>query len=222
MLYLPPKLQAIARRCWPAKLCFTFGLLCLTGTWQCFSVTTVNIGSKTSLERQLMGELEQWQAEELSSLAVRAGTSNDKDVLHVGDSLLLQCRARQIFRQDDILALKQAGCVGESLAGTLLARPCIRAPDEPLGQLSSQLVAEENADRMQLWALLQQQRPQFQALPLEQLGQLYGQYLAATARPGDYYLNAGQQWQQLSETPAAPLPAHPQQPAVGAPAGQLP
>jgi hypothetical protein len=122
----------------------------------CLTTKIVNIGQKTSLENQLMGEAEPLTEEQLLAASVRAGGSG----VHAGSADDLQSRAiaarrRQLFNRDDVDDLKAAGCLGEALGARIARRPCDNASEAETSDLLDRLIEEENADRSAIidWAL---------------------------------------------------------------------
>ena len=90
----------------------------------CISVRTVNIGSKTSLEKQLMGELEPLSAAEALVAHVRAATQSGDPAADERQRAALAARQRQLFNRDDLQALRRQGCLGEGRDARLQPRPC--------------------------------------------------------------------------------------------------
>ena len=90
----------------------------------CITVTTVNIGTKTSLERQLVGELEPLTDDQLLAASVRAQPQLVAGSLADLQAGAVAARRRQLFNRDDINEAKQLGCLGEALGAELVVRPC--------------------------------------------------------------------------------------------------
>ncbi len=164
-------------------------ILCLLCSVACLRVTTVNIGQKTSLERQLMGEFEPLSEEELLISSVRSAGQPSYAQSNL-QSRALAARQRQLFNRDDIDELKRGGCLGEAKEALLVPRSCTNLA------LATTLLTQENQDRNTIidWivqndaALTQAHRPQ--------VVELYRRLVAQRARPGDWLQNEGGAWKQ--------------------------
>ena len=175
----------------PARSLSLLSLLPLCG---CITTTVVNIGQKSALEKQLMGETDPLSEEELLVASVRATGG-----VHAGSeddltSRALAARRRQLFNRDDIDDLKAAGCLGEALKALIAGHTCekIKSPDTL--KLRDRLVGEENADRSAIidWAvsvdpvLTRADRPQVEAL--------FHRLLLTRAKPGELVQEADGSW----------------------------
>jgi hypothetical protein len=169
------------------------GLLALTG---CVTVYSVNIGTKTSLEKQLIGELEPLSEEELLAASVRTSGSGAFVPMDQLQAKALSARRRQLFNRDDLDELKAWGCAGESLQGLIEARPCKKDDDAAIKERLARIVGEENADRTSVidWAvttdstLTERDRPE--------VVQVYKKLLHERARPGDWVQSDEGGWKQ--------------------------
>lgn len=122
----------------------------------CLTTKIVNIGQKTSLENQLMGEAEPLTEEQLLAASVRAqGTGVHAGSMDDVQSRAIAARRRQLFNRDDVDELKAAGCLGEALGATIVRRPCSAGSEPATRDLLDRLVQEENADRSAIvdWAV---------------------------------------------------------------------
>lgn len=162
----------------------------------CITVTTVNIGSKTSLEKQLMGEFEPLTEEEVLVSSVRAApvgpTAGDDD----RQAGALAARQRQLFNRDDLRSLKAAGCLGEALGAKLVARDCDKAKDASTAALVQRLLAEENADRATLVAWAVAADPGLSGQDGKTVSAMYHRLLAEQAAAGDWLQNDAGDWAQ--------------------------
>jgi hypothetical protein len=164
----------------------TIWLAVLTAGTACgIKVNTVNIGQKTSLEKQLMGEVEPLTEEQMLVASVRAPGGvqiGSRDELQMK---AIAARRRQLFNRDDIDELKSAGCLGEALSAKLVARPCERTADQETAALREQLIAQERADRRAIidWAIGTD--PLLTAADRPQLVDLYHRLVLERANPGD-------------------------------------
>ncbi|MEK7703346.1 MAG: hypothetical protein AAB426_00195 [Myxococcota bacterium] len=160
----------------------------------CIRITNVSIGQKTSLERQLVGELEPLTDEELLSASVRASGG-----LATGSPGEIQTRAiaarqRQLFNRDDILELKSLGCLGEAHGASLVEHSCELESSSDMWTLRARLVEQENVDRRLIvdWVLASD--PTLTASDRAELTVLYHTMLLAQARPGDWIETVPGQW----------------------------
>jgi hypothetical protein len=159
-------------------------------------VTTVNIGQKTSLERQLIGELEPLSEEEILAASVRAANSTG-DL--AADDLMqraVAARQRQLFNRDDIDELKAAGCLGEGPRTELLWRECELGSDPEVQSRGARLVNEENADRAAVidWVLATD--PVLTPSDREQVVQIYSRLLLQNTKAGQWTKSEDGAWTQ--------------------------
>ncbi len=127
-------------------------LLCLLGqyTTACAQLTQVSVAQKTTLELQLLGELEPLSDEDTLAASIRVAQGPMK-ITAAGTiaslkEMALRARQRQLFNRDDINVLLLRGCLGEAQTGYLAPRPC-NAPNALERTLSVRMRAEENQDR---------------------------------------------------------------------------
>jgi hypothetical protein len=160
----------------------------------CISTIPVNIGQKTSLEKQLMGEVEPLSEEQILASSVRAPNG-----VGVGSQDDLQARAvaarrRQLFNRDDVDELKAAGCLAEGAAARLVARPCDKAAQPEVAALLARLGTQENADRDAIidWAVSVD--PVLTQSDRSQVVALYYRLLLDQARPGDWVQEKNGGW----------------------------
>lgn len=162
----------------------------------CGCITTINVGQKTSLERQLMGEMEPLSEEEAMALSVRAtgeiGTGSLDDLRQRA----LAARRRQLFNRDDIEEQKGRGCLGEGPIAQLLSRPCDAASDPEVAARIERLVQEENEDRQAIisWALAVD--PVLTSGDREQIVNVYARLLRERAAATHWFQTADGEWQQ--------------------------
>jgi uncharacterized protein YdbL (DUF1318 family) len=162
----------------------------------CISTTVVNIGQKSSLEKQLMGETEPLSEDELLVASVRDVGSPEAAA---GDALTqkaMAARRRQLFNRDDVDELKQAGCLGEALKGVLATRPCDKVKDADAAKLRDRMIEEENADRSAIidWAVSVD--PVLTRADRPQVEELYHRLLLERAKPGEQHQAADRSWTQ--------------------------
>ncbi len=154
----------------------------------------IAIGQNTSLERQLMGEVEPFTEEEMLVASVRG-----PDGVKVGSRDDLQSRAlaarrRQLFNRDDMDELKAAGCLGETLEAELVTRPCSHSSGDEARRLRDRLVEQENLDRKVIidWSLSVD--PVLTPADRPQVVDLYHRLLLARARQGHWILEDDGSW----------------------------
>lgn len=157
---------------------------CLS-TSACISNTVVNIGQKSSLEKQLMGEVEPLTEEEMLIVSVRAsgmGTTSRDDL--AGQALA--ARRRQLFNRDDVEELKGLGCLAEGRQGRLVEHECSARNEAELMTRLTRMVAEENADRSALldWAISTD--PVLTRADRGQLEEMLGRLFSERAKAGDW------------------------------------
>lgn len=159
------------------------------------TITTrpVNIGTKTALERQMMGELVPLTEEELLASSMRAGTEDARSSgLDERQARAMAARRRQVFNRDEIEDLKSKGCLGEALNATLAIRDC----GVDSGR-SGELLAEENVDRAAILDWLASSDDAFADAGRAQLVEMYHRLLVTNAKKGDWIEDQGG-WAQKS------------------------
>jgi len=152
----------------------------------CISVTAVNIGSKSSLERQLIGELEPLSEEETLAASVRAQAQVGTGSLDELQAAAVAARRRQLFNRDDIDEAKTQGCIGEGKDARLARRTCAPDADTEASARLATLIEQENADREAVvaWALATD--PSLTTTDRPQVIQVYRRLLTENTRPGDW------------------------------------
>ncbi len=166
-------------------------LILLPALFAC-TITTrpVNIGTKTALERQLMGELEPLSDEQLLAASVRA-PSDDPEVggLDTTQAYAMAARRRQVFNRDEVDELKTRGCVGEAKNATLAVRDCNPSAEEAARR--DRLIGEENADREAILEWVATSEATFTGNGRGQLVDMYHRLLAERAKPGEWVEGPG-------------------------------
>ncbi len=162
----------------------------------CVTVASVNIGTKTSLEKQLMGEIEPLSEEELLAASVRQSGSGAFLPLDEQRARALQARRRQVFNQDDLDELKAQGCAGEGKDAQVVARRCAEADKAEVAARLERLIAEENADRAVIMSWAVATDAALTERDRGQVVQVYRRLLLERARPGDWVQGDGGEWKQ--------------------------
>jgi uncharacterized protein YdbL (DUF1318 family) len=160
----------------------------------CITTTVVNIGQKSSLEKQLMGETEPLNEDELLVASVRDLTSPEASATDALTQRALAARKRQLFNRDDIDELRAAGCLGEALKGMLAGRPCDTLKDADATKLRERMIEEENADRNAIidWAVSVD--PVLTRTDRPQVEELYHRLLLERAKPGELFQAPDGSW----------------------------
>ncbi len=171
----------------------------------CIKVTTVNIGQKTSLERQLIGEFEPLTEEEVLAASVRAGAGSGSVTLDDLKQQAVAARRRQLFNRDDLDELKGFGCLGEAAGAELAAHECEPTQENGEGKELVQtrverLVNEENEDRRVIinWAL--EADPVLTSADRDQVVEVYARLLRERLEPGHWYRGEDGAWSQTAAT----------------------
>lgn len=169
-------------------------ILSLSLLASCVTMQQVNIGTKTSLERQLIGDVEPLTEEELLAASVRADGDVGVGSLDDLQARAISARRRQLFNRDDVDELKSLGCLGEGKNADLLTRDCTLTQEQ--SALQTRVVDEENADRKAIiqWAL--EADPALTPSDKPQIVEVYRRLLAERARPRDWLQSDNASWRQ--------------------------
>jgi hypothetical protein len=170
-------------------------LLAVAGGAACgIKTNQVTIGQKTSLEKQLMGEVEPLTEEEMLVSSVRASGGVQAGSQDDLQSRAIAARRRQLFNRDDIDEFKTAGCLGEGRQALVVQRSC--TTDDESASLRDRVLREENADRQAIidWALAAD--PVLTSSDRPQVVDIYSRLLRERARPGDWLQNNDDAWRQ--------------------------
>ena len=161
----------------------------------CFTIKTVNISQKTSLEHQLMGSFEPLTEEEMLLGTVRA----EAQLLHAEelslDQLALQARRRQLFNRDDINTFKEQGCLGETNQGQLVSRNCSNI-DAQQESLRNQVLEQETTDREAIINWVISQHDHLQESHRAQVILIYRQFILSRSPKGTPFESRDGTWAQ--------------------------
>jgi hypothetical protein len=162
----------------------------------CVTTTQVNIGTKTSLERQLIGEFEPLTEEELLAASIRAEGGIGAGSMDAMQRRAVAGRRRQLFNRDDVEEMKGAGCLGEAPRAQLAKRDCTAVAKQEIAERLARLVREENEDREAIidWAIAVD--PVLTPSDRDQVIALYNSLLRQQLRPGDWFQDEGAAWVQ--------------------------
>ncbi len=156
------------------------------------TITTrpVNIGTKTALERQLMGELEPLSDEQLLAASVRA-PSRDPEVagLDHTQAYAMAARRRQVFNRDEVDELKARGCLGEAKSAMLVTRDCQASAEDAARR--EKLLGEENTDRNAILDWVASTDASFAGKGRGQLVDMYHRLLVDKTKPGEWIEGPG-------------------------------
>lgn len=162
-------------------------ILAIVSVFAACTITTrpVNIGTKTALERQLMGQLEPLSDEQLLASSVRA-PSRDRDhgTLDTTQAYAMAARRRQAFNKDEIGELKGQGCLGEAKDATLVTRPCELTQEAAARR--DRLQAEENSDRQAIIDWVATSDESYSGQGRAQLVAMYHRLLVDAAKQGEW------------------------------------
>ncbi len=153
-------------------------------------VTAVGAVAKpTALEFQLLGAYEELDRELMHASSLRAPTAPTVSF----ESLrmeALEARSTQQFNEDDLLELKNAGCLAEGLGARVIPRPCALVDRDPAaGRRVVRVVKEENRSRQVIltWAAFELARKSGRADPtpaeMDEIEHAYERLLRDTAAP---------------------------------------
>ena len=161
----------------------------------CFTIKTVNISQKTSLEHQLMGSFEPLTEEEMLLGSVR------DEALLLGsqelsqDKIALQARRRQLFNRDDVNTFKQQGCLGEANKGKLVIRACQQNAAEQT-ELITKILEEETQDRESIVNWVISQHDHLQESHRTQVIDIYREFILSRSPKGTPFQSADGTWAQ--------------------------
>ncbi len=151
----------------------------------------LSAGQPTAMERQLLGAYEELDEELVLVSSVRGGDGLGQVSNQSLRYLALRARSLQRFNADDVLELKGAGCLYESLGVELVATQCeLLASDPAVGRRRGRVIDEENRARAILirWAAREVAHRQGRAVPssqeLSEVRAAYLRLLEETAVPG--------------------------------------
>ncbi|MEE2961466.1 MAG: hypothetical protein VYA34_12040 [Myxococcota bacterium] len=123
----------------------------------CVTIQTVNIGQKTSLERQLMGDFQKLNEEEYSAISVRSKIAKKMRKQFDTKFRLLRARQRHLFNLDDLNRFLLEDCLREKHGWQLVTHHCDLAEKEAgAKELIDKLIREENTDRNEIFLFFTQ------------------------------------------------------------------
>jgi hypothetical protein len=172
------------------------------------------IDEKTAFENQVLGHFEELSqdlaliesvrsapAQPANSLAqpgaTTPGTSSANSAFEEMKKQALQARLNQEYNQDDILAFKVKGWIGERNDGLLeiMAQPPV-APDAKSNRLLRDVLAEENQDRKVIMRYLLSLNPNFAESDLPKIQKILAHQNIKNARVGEWIQDESGQWQR--------------------------
>jgi len=171
-------------------------VIAMAGCGNCLTVTTVNIGQKTSLERQLIGDFEPLTEEEMLAASVRSQGGVGAGSLDDLRQRAISARQRQLFNRDDVQELLGQACLGETSAARLAARKCGAQSAADVAARVARLVSEENQDRDAIieWAIAID--PVLTPADRAQVVAVYARLLQEQLQTGHWYESSEKGWTQ--------------------------
>lgn len=159
----------------------------------CSCVTGAGTAAKpTALERQLLGAYEELDDQLASVASVRADAEPVGASFGRMEALAIDARATQRFNADDLAELKDGGCVAETRAARVAARPCSSSSEPAVARRLDRVVEEENRARRDIvtWAAYafarREGRPSPSPEELDALRQAYQRLQYESARSGHW------------------------------------
>ncbi|MCK5689785.1 DUF1318 domain-containing protein [Myxococcota bacterium] len=157
--------------------------------------TVINVGQKTSVERQLMGEIEGFSEEEMLVSSVRSGVQTaSPEINDNARESALAARRRQLFNRDDIHEFKKQSCLGEDKKAQLQSRPC--AIDSQQSIVLERVISQENTDRDTILQWVLKNDPSLTANAAGDLRTIYADLLKRQSPPGTWLINKDGKWEQ--------------------------
>lgn len=148
------------------------------------------VAKPTAIELQLLGAYEELDTDlaHASSLRASGQLSSSFEKLQAE---ALEARSIQRFNEDDVLELKDAGCLAEGRDAKLVPRKCPLLDEDPAARRrQSRVTREENEARAVIltWAAHEvarrDGRPAPSAADVEEIRRAYQRLLFETAEPG--------------------------------------
>jgi len=143
------------------------------------------------MERQLLGAYEELDDELVLASSVRGDDALAAVPQASLRQLALRARALQRFNEDDVLELKDGGCLVETLAATVAARGCGLVERDPAtARRAARVLEEENRARgvLMRWAAHEVARRDGRAVPspeeLAEVRAAYSRLVREAAAPG--------------------------------------
>lgn len=161
-----------------------------------------SVAGPTALERQMMGAYEALDRELLYEASFRGPPHLGPRRRSAFQERALEARAIQTFNRDDVAFLKGQGCVGESLSGRLVRRPCSEL-EAPYPVVLVRVLEEEEIARRALfdWAALERATALGRKIPTQQdrleVERLYGRLQREAAEPGHWVEIEAGRWTRL-------------------------
>jgi hypothetical protein len=144
---------------------------------------------RTALENQVLGTYKEIEDELILVSAVR-GPNAGKSY----DSSDTRARNNQDFNRDDIEELKQKKILGETSKGELIGTDRLKTVDKSLQLLATELVAEENKDRYQIWQKIIQENKNLTEKHLPEIRSTYAKIILERSPKGYLFLSDQNIW----------------------------
>lgn len=167
-------------------------LLSISALGGCLRATQVSIAQKTTLERQIIGELEPLDEEQILAASIRAVRNTDKNgALSSLRERAITARRRQLFNRDDVESLLLTGCLGEGSHGLVVARTCAAEQRE----LQQQMTKQENDDRHAIVAWVIENDAALTPADGQRILALYAELRRAQLKRGMWFQDNNKGWQ---------------------------
>ena len=138
----------------------------------------INLATPTAIERQMIGEYQQIDEELLYAATARSQGFSDSEEM----TKSVEARLHQSYNLDDIISLKEQGCLGESVEGKLIPIECEAIKKNmDLRNLQIRMASEENNDRTIILEEVKKKNKLLKDLTLSELFLLHRQLLLSTA-----------------------------------------
>ena len=169
----------------------------------CVTIQTVNIGQKTSLERQLMGDFQKLNDTEYSAISVRGKIAQKMRNQFDTKFRLLRARQRHLFNLDDLNSFLLEDCLREKYGWQLISHDCDFVEKESeQKELRDKLIHEENTDRNEIFHFFTQRYHLETPVALTSLKDaLQKLYLLSSPENTWFQAQANGAWRQRQHSP---------------------
>ncbi len=167
----------------------------------CVSAQISVVDERTALENQILGSYEELDRDLRLLASVRAVDLDGKvkPARQLSDIRAQAIAARQVhqFNRDDVDELKSAGCLGESLTGKLVGRPCPTAGKDPkIVTRIDRLLQSENQARETILLFVVTTSPDLTQGDLPGLRKAYAEMQRSQAKAGEWIQTESGSWTQ--------------------------
>ena len=157
------------------------------------------IGTRTSLESQVLGSYKQIGQEAWLISSVR-GSSSSRDKLSPGKKEVFTAIENQEFNADDVIEFKDAGIVGEDNQGQLVIKEIPRVHQgSQYEKLIHEIISEENHDRLIIIRRIIMENPQLKQGDLSAVRKTFARIYWQKAAPHHWLLTEENRWLQKKD-----------------------